>query len=373
MEIVVYCIALLVVYYVIQIGLLGYGIFRVAPFVYSQPQPSESIKFTLVVPFKNEAHNLHDLLHSIAALHYDKSCFEVILVNDFSTDDSVSVIQQWRLANPYVQVTILDNVVVSQSSKKDAITRAVTVAKFNWIMTTDADCILPKNILEHYASYLLKNPEKEFLIGGVAILNAPNFLSNYQVIDFASLQAVTLGSYGIQEPFMCNGANLVFSKPIFARVGGYTGVNHIASGDDVFLLQKVLNYSAAHVGYVLSTACQVLTKPVLSWKALIVQRARWGKKTTAYQSFYAKNLGVFTVLTNFGVLFLLVSIFFKQFIWPCIGLLALKFVAEFVFLRCYQPYCAQLRLKYFTASFFIYPVVTLIVSLRMVLFSKNWK
>lgn len=373
MEIVIYCIAVIFLYYCIQISLLIYGISNVVPFVYKKHKVNTDVKFTLIIPFKNEANNLPDLLQSIANLNYNKLNYEVILVNDHSTDFSVNYINTWRFNNPYLQLTLLDNVVVSKSSKKDAISRAVTIAKFNWIMTTDADCILPENILQGYSAYLLENLNKEFLIGGVSISDTSSFLSTYQSLDFASLQAVTLGSFGIAETFMCNGANLVFSKNIFNAVDGYKGVNHIASGDDVFLLQKVLSHDCARVGYVLNTDCVVKTKPVKSWANLIIQRARWGRKSTAYQAPYPKVLGFITILANLGLLVLYFTLFLKQYVLISIILIGVKFIFDFVLLAYYNKLLKRVSLISFPISFLQYPLITVSVFIRLLCSNDNWK
>ncbi|UYW01312.1 glycosyltransferase [Flavobacterium agricola] len=372
MEIVVYFIAVVLVYYSIQLGLLIYGVLKAKKFAYST-FPEVAIKFTIVIPFKNEANNLPHLLASITNLNYDKNNFEIILVDDASTDASVQVIADWRLANPFIQTTILTNVVVSKSSKKDAISRAVSVAKNDWIITTDADCILPANFLACYAAYVFQNSEQSFIIGGVGVEPSHKFLFQYQALDFASLQAVTLGSCFIDETFMCNGANLAFTKQFFAKVKGYDGVNHIASGDDVFLLQKALQYKSNCVGYLLHQDATIITEPVLSWSALVKQRARWGAKATAYQSAYPKVLGIITLLANFSVIFLLVALFIPSYFAISLLLLTIKFVCELALLTCFKKHTEWVSLRYFPISFLLYPFFTLLVTLRMLFFTPRWK
>lgn len=372
MEIVLYGFSLIILYYSIQIWILIYGFYKTPRFYFDKNDQVPSLKFSIIVPFKNESKNLEDLLNSINQLDYNKLNFEVILVNDSSTDNSVSVIHNWRFNNPYVQLTILDNVVVSKSSKKDAITRAICVAKHDWILTTDADCILPNNLLNGYSSYYKNHPDKQFLIGGVSINKANNFLSQYQSLDFASLQAVTIGSFGIDETFMCNGANLAFTKKVFNEVGGYKGVNHIASGDDVFLLQKILNYNVNLIGYILNNESIVLTKPVLTWKSLIIQRARWGKKSKAYQSLYPKVLGIFTLLANISCLGLFYYLFQSIYSFECIILLTAKFVSDLSLLLLYKRLNKNISLYLFPISFVLYPIITFLVGLRMIFYTNNW-
>ena len=371
MEIVIYCIALIVLYYCLHIGLLIYGLTRVPSYTYSITNNLN--KFSIVIPFKNEANNLEDLLHSIANLNFDKLNFEIILVNDASTDSSTSIVNNWRFKNPYVQLTILDNVVVSNSSKKDAISRAIHIAKFDWIITTDADCILPENFLQCYSSFITNFPDKQFLIGGVFIANKSNFLVQYQVLDIATLQAVTRASYGIDEPFMCNGANLAFTKKIFKEVKGYSDVNHIASGDDVFLLQKVLEYNKDVIAYILNEDCIVETKPVNSWLSLISQRARWGGKSVAYKALYPKILGVFTILTNLSFFVLSFCLIYHHYVFICFGIILVKFIFDLILLILFSKNYKKIPLIYFPVAFVIYPIIIFLTLLRLVSTKNNWK
>lgn len=371
MEILIYVAALCIIYYVLQIGLLIYGFCKIKPFV--KLESDNSTKFSIVIPFRNEQKKLPNLLQTIAQLDYDNTCFEIIFVNDASTDDSLKIINSWRFKNPYVQLTILDNVLISKSPKKDAITRAITVAKFPWILTIDADCLLPSQLLQTYASFIFQNSDKEFIVGGVALQNTFSLAGMYQVLDMAALQAVTIGSFGIDEAFMCNGANLLYTKNIFNKVNGYAGVNHIASGDDVFLLQKVQEYKPEKIKYALHKDLVVKTAPVANFFEVIMQRVRWSKKAVAYQTVYPKILGISTVLANLSLLLLAVLLWIDTTNTLYISLLfVVKLLIDFILLLCYNNR-VNVRLRYFIFSSFMYPVLLFVTIFFGMLFSNKWK
>ena len=117
----------------------------------------------MIIPFRNEAENLPKLLKSIERLQYPKHLFEVILVDDASEDASVSVIKKVLDTNSSTDkctrtnIRVIDNVRESNSPKKDAITSAIQMAKYDWIITTDADCILPKFWLDTFDAFIQKN------------------------------------------------------------------------------------------------------------------------------------------------------------------------------------------------------------------------
>src|SRR5690606_31135182 len=94
-------------------------------------------------PFRNEAEKLPTLLQSISELNYPKELFEIIFVDDESDDESNAQLMGF-LANSRTDIKIISNIRKTNSPKKDAITSAIDIAKYDWILTTDADCVLPK-------------------------------------------------------------------------------------------------------------------------------------------------------------------------------------------------------------------------------------
>ena len=132
-----FVLALLV--YVLTMAQLVYGFGKVQTYVPKLDGTPKTF-FSIVVPFRNERENLPVLLDSIRKLRYPIELFEIILVDDFSEDDSVRFVYNWRMENGAFQFTLLENISVTGSPKKDAIARAVPITK-DWIVTTDA-CIL---------------------------------------------------------------------------------------------------------------------------------------------------------------------------------------------------------------------------------------
>ena len=122
--------------YILFIGQLIYGFNRMKRFTKKDTIPTTT--FSIVVPFRNEAENLPKLLHAISNLNYPKQLFEVLLVDD----DSEEVFSP-RFAVFSLQV--IKNERKSNSPKKDAIETAIELAKNDWIITTDADCLVQKD------------------------------------------------------------------------------------------------------------------------------------------------------------------------------------------------------------------------------------
>jgi len=349
--------------YILFIGQLIYGFNRMKRFSKKEFTPKTS--FTIVVPFRNEKENLPNLLHSISLLHYPKELVEVILVDDESEE-------VFSVQHSVFSLKVIKNIRKSNSPKKDAIETAIEIAKNDLIITTDADCLVQKNWLTIYDQYIQEN-EVEMVASGVCYVPKKDFLSAFQNLDFLSLQGATIGSFGINQPFMCNSANFAYSKQFFKELNGFQGIETIASGDDVFLLQKAVSVAPEKVGFLLAKESIVATKPVATWSELFQQRVRWASKSTGYSSVYGKLLALVVFGGNLGwiVSFLLWLIgFLDQNIFMLF--VALKFLIDFILIYKTASFFDS-KLQYILASSLLYPFFSVSVAVYSLFGKYSWK
>jgi len=355
--------AVLLFYYAALITQLAFGIVK------SNKQNSVQLStpktsFSIIVPFRNEAENLPILLASLERLNYPTELFEVILVDDESEE-------KYDLRSTIYDLKIILNQRKSNSPKKDAIETAIQIAKHNWIVTTDADCEVPENWLAIFDAKINETQAK-MCVGSVGYTTETGFLHDFQNTDFLSLQGVTAGSFGIGKPFMCNGANFAYEKDFFHQLNGFEGNNNLASGDDVFLLQKALKVAPEKIAY-LGNLNVVFTKSCDSWKTLLHQRVRWASKTSAYANWYPKILGAIVFLTNLSGILLLVTPFYKLgTLQLAIYFWILKFGMDFMFLKFSSAYF-RLPYKNFIFSFLLYPFFTVLVVGKAMFGKFEWK
>lgn len=368
--IVLIVIVVLYVVFILQL-ILGFG--KIQSFKRMEVAPKTA--FTLVVPFRNEERNLPHLLESISKLHYPIPLIQIIMVDDFSDDDSVRVYNQWRMMHEAVDTTLLENLQLSYSPKKDALTRAIPIAKHDWIVTTDADCIVNPNWLLTLDNYIQMN-QPEMIVGAVVYKPKNNWFHHFQQLDLMSLQGTTIGSFGIGKPFMCNGANFAYTKKFFAEIGGFGGINDKASGDDVLLLQKAVDANKDKVHYLKHPDVIVKTKPENDLFKLFMQRVRWAGKTTGYNSNYAKLLAVVVLLMNLSlvVAFFLSLIPYPLLSWKILlGVFMIKYAVDSILL--YQSNAYLRKGKFFVpiASSLLYPVFSSLVGVYSLFGSFRWK
>ena len=378
-SIVLLVILLVYVVFIVQI-ILGFG--KVKTFKTTDLQPKTA--FTIVVPFRNEEKNLRKLLESISKLNYPISLIQIVMVDDFSKDNSTQVYNQWRINHQTVDTTLLENLLLSNSPKKDALGRAIPIAKHEWIVTTDADCIVDKNWLMTLDNYIQQNPESsgpEMIVGAVMYKTKNNWFHHFQQLDLMSLQGVTIGSFGIGKPFMCNGANFAYTKKFFTEIGGFGGINDKASGDDVLLLQKAVDLNKEKVHYLKNIDFIVKTKPENDLFKLFMQRVRWAGKSTGYKSTYAKSLAVLVLLMNLSltVAFCLLLLPFSLFPFPLLNwkilliVFLVKYFIDYILLYKSNSYLRKGTFFVPIASSIIYPFFSSLVGLYSLFGSFSWK
>jgi glycosyltransferase involved in cell wall biosynthesis len=359
--------------YCLTIIALIYGFTKVNSFDYLGLKPKT--KFSIVVPFRNEAENLPILLDSFSKLNYPNDFFEVILVDDES--EEVFSVQcsdpsDSELAKQY-NVQIIKNNRVSNSPKKDAISTAIQVVKNDWIITTDADCVVNENWLSALDNYIQLH-NISMIAGAVSYKCENSFLHHFQQLDLASLQGATIGSFGLKKGFMCNGANFAYTKSFFQELNGFEGNDGISSGDDVFLLQKAIAKFPEKVHYLKSENNIVITKPLDYWKSLFYQRVRWASKTGSYQSGFGKGLGLVVFGGNLAWMlgvgcWVLGVIMFQNVVL----LSLLKFIIDAVLIFKANHFLTKNKTHYLILGSLFYPFFSVIVALYSLLGKYEWK
>ncbi|WP_299117789.1 glycosyltransferase [uncultured Winogradskyella sp.] len=362
---------IIVIIYLILIAWLNNGFNTIEDFKLQDLNPKT--KFSVIIPFRNEAENLPNLLKSIQNLNYPNSHFEIILVDDESNDGSVEIIER-LLKSKKIDFRIIDNTRASNSPKKDAITNAIKISKYDWVLTTDADCVLPKYWLDCYDEFIQTN-DTITIAGPIRFTGQSSFFNRFQIIDALSLQGVTIGSFGIKKPFMCNGANFAYSKNIFKQVNGFDGNTNIASGDDIFLLQKLIKENSERVHFLKSEKAIVTTKVSENLKAYIQQRIRWASKSSHYKSWFPKLIGLLVLLINLIMASLIPFYLFDILSLKTIILLFLiKFSIDLLLIFKAARFYRQepVLLSYVFVSL-IYPFLTAYIAIISPFTAYKWK
>lgn len=369
-DLLIYCF--ISFFYLLLIVYLTIGIKKLQVFKGFQAQHQN--KFSIIIPFRNEAPNINSLLESLQKIQYPKELFEIIFINDSSTDNSVSLVEDFIAQNSSIEISLLHNNSRTLSPKKEAIEKSITIAKYEWIVTTDADCVVPNSWLTTLNEFIeLSNCD--MIVSPVVFTSNHTFLQDFQQLDFLSLMGATQGGFGIGFPFLCNGANLCYRKSVFIEVEGFEGNKKLASGDDIFLMEKFLAKNKSGVQYLKSLDAIVKTQPQKTIKDFVNQRIRWASKTIAYKNNSGKMVGLVVLSMNF-LLFLYVIFFFMK--WISIAeillLLMMKMGVDYALLLMISKfYQKKIDIKKYLIFSLIYPFYSVIIGLLTFRKKYEWK
>ncbi len=356
-------------YAILMLWLL-YGIFKLKPF--QLKKESEKLSFSLCIPFRNEAEHLPHLLQTLKGLEYDSALFEILLINDCSEDDSVKIVEEFIQQHSEISIQLLHNSAKAISPKKEALSKAIRHSTKEYIITTDADCEVPRKWLQYFNSMIIQQ-QSDFIAGPVTYISSESFLDKFQTLDFLSLQAATLGGFGNKKAFLCNGANLCYKKKTFIELSGFEN-DKIASGDDIFMLEK-MKLAQKKIDYLSHHEAQVKTLPPQNLKSLFQQRVRWAAKTSAYKNKTSLLTAMIVFLMNLCFVIFFLGAVFQLLAWQAFVLLFfIKLNLDFFVLYKTSEFYKQTQLmKSYILIAFLHPVFIVSSASLSFLKSYEWK
>ena len=272
---------------------------------------ASTVSISVVIAARNEEKNIGRLLQALRQQTYPSEFFEVIITDDFSTDKTVEIIQEY-LNDKYH--SIQPNIEPTQSSKKKALEAGIQKAKGDLIVITDADCIPQKEWLQSIASFHQKT-NAVFIAAPVKLKSFSSLISIFQSLDFITLQGITAASVSANVHSMCNGANLAYLRSAFFEVDGFSGIEKLASGDDMLLMYKIWKKHPGKVYYLKNENAIIETEPIPTWKKFFQQRIRWSSKAGYYNDWRIKLVLLFVYVFNCLFFVLLIAAILNSYYW----------------------------------------------------------
>jgi cellulose synthase/poly-beta-1,6-N-acetylglucosamine synthase-like glycosyltransferase len=291
-----------------------------------EPAENPTIKTSVVIPARNEALNIESCL--VALHHQSYKPHEILVIDDHSSDPTAQL-----AAAHHARVIRMQEQASRETiaHKKNALATGIRLAEGEMILTTDADCIAPPQWIRIMAARLAETGAV-MVAGPVRMLPGASFLSKFQSLDFAILQGITAASVQAGFHDMSSGANLGYLKSVFEELGGFTGIDDIATGDDMLLMQKFSAKYPDRIAYAFSPKAIVDTQPEPNWNAFLKQRIRWASKATRYHDKKIFYILLLVYLLNLSLLLLLVMAFVSPLNFLiCLVAFALKTIVEWRF------------------------------------------
>lgn len=286
------------------------------------------IGISVIVAFRNERENLHKFVSSLEAQDLPHEFWEVIMVDDGSTDNGFSFV-----AGSSQLPLKLFALPIGQSGKKQALLYGLKAAKFDTIVFTDADC----SHNPHWLSSIRKSMEyADFFQGEVKPLyEKGGILSMFEALDYLSLMAVSAASFAMSKPVIASSANLAFRRSKL-NVDGDVLRTDIASGDDMFLLHHAKTIPGLRFKFLASPQVAVFTKFSGGLKGFILRRSRWASKASAYTDSHTLLLSLLVFALNLWIVILeILSVYGVIAFTLPITVLAVKTLVDLPFLSYY--------------------------------------
>ncbi len=361
--------------------MIGYAIliFRYVKYWQSLPfwsipenwSPKTSV--SIIVPARNESEHVIPCLESILFQNYPAGLLEIIIVDDHSEDDTSKKVNDLIAQKPDLKISLLES---KGSGKKAALETGINRANGALIVTTDADCLVPENWLNFLVSFYEKQGSK-FIAAPVNFHKEESLLEKFQSLDYMGMMLITGAGIHGKFGWMSNGANLAYPKAVFEELGGFSGIDQVASGDDMLFMQKVVEKYPAQIGFIKNKEATVLTQAKPTWVSFLQQRIRWASKTGAYRQPQLVGTQAFVFLYC-AFIFLGIPVIFtgvNHVLLSFMGLILVKYITDFFFLkRACNFFNRDELMKAFLMAEWMHTVYIFLTGLASVFSKKHsWK
>ncbi len=333
----------------------------------------EKKKVSVIIAARNEEKNLSGLLTGLVNQSYPQELIEIIVADDGSEDNTAGVVTEFSRKWSNIRLLPVQNRSVSVSFKKNALGQAIDASSGEIIITTDADCTVGKYWIQSFV-YLFDTDIA--MVAGFSRTNiefspATSLVQKYEHFDFNAMFLTAAAAINSGLYFSCSGQNLAYTREAFRKVGGFSSILHIESGDDVNLMQL---FRKKHFKIIFNSNSKnfIKTRPVCSWKDLLNQRSRWASnmkwQLILNPVFFIYLISVFvTTLIPFVLIFL--------YPFYAIIILVLKLIMEYNFLKKnYIKFILEKKvLSFYPLWFILQPVYILSVSMMGLFDVYKWK
>jgi len=338
----------------------------------SNPKHKNFTKTSIIICARNEEVNIERCLTSIMEQSFDFSLVELILIDDASSDRTVFIAEN-ILKSSKLKYRIISN--TEKTGKKKSITKAINLCSGDLIITRDADTFTQSNLWLKTIVDFHEVSKKEFIIAPVNFQTKNNLLGQLQYFENAALTIISGGYSFFGKPFLCNGANLAFTKSVFNKINGYKKHENIASGDDVLFLEDVKAVDSQLVAYLKQNDAIVYTYPLNNIGELLSQKIRWTSKIGQNPNKFNHFLGFLVLFVHFWSI-LIVFLHFSTLHMEAIAVIFIfsRLLIDFLLLFLASRYFrVSVNWLWFLPCALVYSIYTVVTAVLSFIIKPNWK
>ena len=324
---------------------------------------------SVIVACRNEQDNIANIIQKVKMQNFDKDRFELIAVNDHSTDATLQILEKEVSIWDKLKVVCLNE---GEVGKKSALEKGISFAKGDIILCTDADCSVGRNWIATIVNYFADEKIK-MVSAPVLFENKKGIFQQLQSLEFLSLIGSGAAAIARGKSIFCNGANLAYRKSVFLELNAFD--NNTVSGDDVFLMHHIKQKYASGIAFAKEKEAIVKTSSQPNIKAFINQRKRWAAKSSSYKDFDTIAISILVFLMNISIAALFVlSLFDMQWLEVFLTLFLVKYITDYLFLLPVLKFFRKRNLAFWILPFEIF-YCFYIVLIVILSFTKSfqWK
>ena len=310
-----------------------------------QPQESNQPEISVIIAARNEESHLDETLTALASQSYPSAKFEVIVVDDRSTDRTAEIVCNWQMSMYNLRLVRIKAEKPGLIGKKNALNEGIARAQYDWLLFTDGDCAPGPDWLDAMARFM--KPEIHAVIGYAPFTLPKNvhFWLQLRSVERMAMSAIYAAGVGWGHGVAAVGRNWAYRKSLFLAVDGFHGIGHLRTGDDDLLIHKFDRLRETHFAYAYLPEAHVYSDPPENIEEFIEQENRRHSKIRFYPP-YIKILGGLAGLMYLQIICLLVLSFVN---WKLsllfLIIFVIKIIADYVFLSKYCHLVAEGHLK----------------------------
>jgi len=234
---------------------------------------------SVLVPVRNEEQHIANLVQDLIAQNYPIALFNIIIIDDHSTDQTATIVLSFSNSNLRLLQLAIEKPI--NSYKKRAIATAIATCDSELILTTDGDCRMGPDWIASIVS-MYEQERCQLISSPVAYHQEKSLAEKIQTVEFELLIAAGAACIQNKFPNTCNGANLAYTRAAYHAVGGFKGIDDLASGDDELLLHKMHKQFPDGLRFLKEPSAIVYTQAKGTLRSFYQQRKRWASKSVKY-------------------------------------------------------------------------------------------
>jgi len=234
---------------------------------------------SVLVPVRNEEQHIANLVQDLIAQNYPIALFNIIIIDDHSTDQTATIVLSFSNSNLRLLQLAIEKPI--NSYKKRAIATAIATCDSELILTTDGDCRMGPDWIASIVS-MFEQEHCQLISSPVAYHQEKSLAEKIQTVEFELLIAAGAACIQNKFPNTCNGANLAYTRAAYHAVGGFKGIDDLASGDDELLLHKMHKQFPDGLRFLKEPSAIVYTEAKGTLRSFYQQRKRWASKSVKY-------------------------------------------------------------------------------------------